>query len=173
MRPQYDPRSQVASPILEYVGVGRRFVAHCVDAIILALFRNLALLTIDTMGLHERADAITTQGDAAHMFAYWLMHLDTFGVIQIGLVTIIPIFYFTVFEAAQGASLGKMLLGIRVVGLDGSPIGWGQSLGRNVLRIIDYLPSMYLLGALLVWTSSKKQRLGDRFADTVVVRRRR
>ncbi len=40
---------------------------------------------------------------------------------------------------------------------------------RNVLRIIDGLPLFYLASAILIWTSEKKQRLGDRVADTIVV----
>lgn len=78
-------------------------------------------------------------------------------------------------EALQGATIGKMVLGIRVVRLDGSPISWGQSISRNLLRLIDQIPYgiPYLLGAILIWTSSTKQRLGDRLADTVVVRSRR
>lgn len=77
-------------------------------------------------------------------------------------------------EAVQGATIGKMLLGIRVVRLDGSPIGWGQSITRNLLRIIDQIPYgiPYLLAAILIWTSFTSQRLGDRVAHTVVARHR-
>jgi uncharacterized RDD family membrane protein YckC len=64
-----------------------------------------------------------------------------------------------------------MLLGIRVATVDGSRISWGASIIRNILRIIDALPFFYLLGAILIWTSPQKQRLGDRVAKTVVVRR--
>jgi uncharacterized RDD family membrane protein YckC len=40
-----------------------------------------------------------------------------------------------------------------------------------VLRIVDALPVAYLVGAIFVWTSDKRQRLGDRVAHTVVVPR--
>jgi uncharacterized RDD family membrane protein YckC len=40
---------------------------------------------------------------------------------------------------------------------------------RNILRIVDGL-FVYLVGAILVWKSDKRQRLGDRVAHTVVVR---
>lgn len=77
-------------------------------------------------------------------------------------------------EAMQGATVGKMALGIRVIKLDGSPMSWGESIVRNLWRIVDHLPYAIpcLLGALLIWTSPTKQRLGDRVAHTVVVRRR-
>jgi len=73
-------------------------------------------------------------------------------------------------EATQGATLGKRILGLRVVKIDGSPIGWSESIIRNLLRIIDGLFA-YLVGAILIWTSPQRQRLGDRVAKTVVVRR--
>jgi uncharacterized RDD family membrane protein YckC len=174
MQSQYSTPYQAAAPALEYVGVMRRFFALLIDAIILGISRNLILFGINAMGLHASVNATTTQGDAAHMFKYWLTHLDTYGVLQIVIVTIIPFVYFIIMEAALGATIGKMALGIRVVKLDGSPISWGASIVRNLLRIIDYIPYgiPYLLGAILIWTSSRKQRLGDRVAQTVVVRRR-
>ena len=51
------------------------------------------------------------------------------------------------------ATLGKLLLGLRVVNVDGSRIGWGASIIRNLLRIIDALPFFYLFGAILICTA--------------------
>jgi len=52
-------------------------------------------------------------------------------------------------------------------------MSWGQAIVRNLLRIVDQLPAAipYLLGAVLILNSSRRQRLGDRLAGTVVVRR--
>ena len=175
MQPQSSTSYQVATPVREYGGVGRRFFAFLIDGIILGVFRNLLFFGIDAMGLHASANATTTQGDAYDMFKYWLTHLDVYGVLQIVVIAIIPLVYFIIMEALQGATIGKMVLGIRVVRLDGSPISWSQSISRNLLRLIDQIPYgiPYLLGAILIWTSSTRQRLGDRFADTVVVYSRR
>jgi len=174
MQPQYSYYPQAAAPVLEYVGVGRRFVALIVDGIILVIFQNVLFRGMSIMGLHSSGNITTTEGDAAHMLAYWLRHLDTYAVLQIAISTIIPFVYFIIMEAALGATTGKMLLGVRVVRLDGSSISWGQSITRNLLRVIDHIPYgiPYLLGAILIWTSPARQRLGDRIAQTVVVRRR-
>jgi uncharacterized RDD family membrane protein YckC len=77
--------------------------------------------------------------------------------------------YYVGLEATRGATLGKMLLGLRVMKEDGSPVDMQAALIRNILRIVDGL-FVYLVGAILVWRSDKKQRLGDRVAHTVVVR---
>ncbi len=91
------------------------------------------------------------------------------GVVYL-LLAILSFVYFIVMEAMWGATLGKMLLRLRVVKTDGSPISWSESVIRNLLRIIDGLFD-YLVGAILIWTSPLRQRLGDRAAKTVVVRR--
>jgi len=174
MQQQYSFYPQPVAPVLEYVGVGRRFVAYIIDGIILTGFQVLLFRGMSIMGWHSSGNITTTEGDAAHMFAYWVMHLNAYAVLQIGINTIIPFMYFIIAEAVLGATIGKMALGIRVVRLDGLPISWGQSITRNLLRIIDHIPYgiPYLLGAILIWASSAKQRLGDRVAQTVVVRRR-
>ncbi|MFZ5792695.1 MAG: RDD family protein [Pseudomonadota bacterium] len=78
--------------------------------------------------------------------------------------------YYVVLEALSGATVGKLAVRLRVVKEDGSAIGWRESLIRNLLRIVDGFV-LYLVGLILVMTSAKRQRLGDRVAETVVVRR--
>lgn len=172
MQLQYSSPSQATTPALEYV-IGRRFVALLIDGIMLGIFQYLILMGISTMGLHASGKTTPTQGDAYDMFVYWLSHLDTYSVLLIGVITIIPLVYYTVMEAVQGATVEKMVLGIRVVKLDGSDIGWSQAIVRNLLRLVDELPPTipYLLGGVLIVNSSRRQRLGDRFAGTVVVHR--
>ncbi len=77
--------------------------------------------------------------------------------------------YFTLLEGRYGQTVGKMALSIKVVrDADGAPIDYGEAAVRTVLRIIDGLFD-YLIGAIFIWTSDEKQRLGDRVAHTVVV----
>jgi uncharacterized RDD family membrane protein YckC len=75
--------------------------------------------------------------------------------------------YFVVLEATCGATLGKLLVGVRVRTTAGNPIGWMASLARNLLRVVDVC--FCCVGAILIWTSTCRQRLGDRAARTVVV----
>jgi uncharacterized RDD family membrane protein YckC len=55
---------------------------------------------------------------------------------------------------------------------DGAPIDYSEAAVRTILRFLDLIPYIipYLLGATLIWSSDKKQRLGDRVARTVVVK---
>lgn len=90
---------------------------------------------------------------------------------QIG-VSLIGIVYFIVMEALKGATVGKMAMGLRVVkAADGSAISWGESIIRNLLRIIDSLPAFYILGMIVIAVTQKKQRVGDLAAGTLVVKK--
>jgi uncharacterized RDD family membrane protein YckC len=78
-------------------------------------------------------------------------------------------FYPVIFEVLRGRTPGKAILSLRVVSADGSPIGFGASLLRNLLRVTDFFPAGYALGALVMIASPRFQRLGDLVADALVV----
>jgi uncharacterized RDD family membrane protein YckC len=82
----------------------------------------------------------------------------------------IIIAYFILLEAYAGRTIGKKVLGFKVVGIDGKRIGILKSLIRNVLRLVDGLPAFNILGIILISTSPKNQRLGDYVAKTFVIR---
>jgi hypothetical protein len=85
---------------------------------------------------------------------------------------VIAIAYYFVPEALFGATPGKLITGLRVVRVDGRPLEVGAVLVRNVVRLIDALPFLYLLGGVLVLATSSSQRLGDLVAGTTVVAHR-
>jgi uncharacterized RDD family membrane protein YckC len=79
--------------------------------------------------------------------------------------------YFTYFEATSGQTLGKQLMNIRVVDeTTMQHLDFARSFVRNILRIIDWLPFLYLIGFILIVTNSKKQRIGDMAARSIVVK---
>ena len=77
--------------------------------------------------------------------------------------------YFALLEGLFGDTLGKAVVGIRVTDLNGLPASWRAVTIRNVVRVIDYLPGFYLVGALVAGFSSRRQRIGDHVAGTLVV----
>jgi uncharacterized RDD family membrane protein YckC len=79
--------------------------------------------------------------------------------------------YWIVCEHVWGRTIGKRLLGIRVVGAGAEPPTWGRSLARNVLRLVDGIPFVvpYLLGFVVASADDDRRRLGDRAAGTRVV----
>jgi uncharacterized RDD family membrane protein YckC len=77
--------------------------------------------------------------------------------------------YFEVFR--QGETPGKAAMGVRVVQIDGSPVGWRGSLLRNLLQTVDFLPSLGLLGMGMMMFHPRSRRVGDLAAGTMVVHR--
>ena len=79
--------------------------------------------------------------------------------------------YFILLEGMWGATLGKLATNLRVVReVDGEAIDWSAAIIRNLFRLIDGLV-LYLLGFIVICVTSKRQRIGDLVAGTVVVRR--
>jgi serine/threonine-protein kinase len=78
-----------------------------------------------------------------------------------------------VLQGLTGATVGKLLVGLRVVDRDGRPPGLRQALVRTLLLVIDGFPWVVpLLGWLVAATNARHRRVGDFAAGTMVVRRR-
>ena len=69
----------------------------------------------------------------------------------------------------RGQTIGKRLLRLRVMDSHGLRLQFHQVLLRNLLRFVDMLPALYLVGGLACFFSRRAQRLGDLAASTVVV----
>lgn len=87
------------------------------------------------------------------------------GFVGLGVMT-----YFIYFEGRSGQTPAKMLLNMKVTKKDGSDCGYRASFIRNVLRIVDVLPQLYLVGLASIYLTEDDQRVGDLLAGTIVVK---
>jgi uncharacterized RDD family membrane protein YckC len=87
------------------------------------------------------------------------------GAFLWGLLVLVAYSYL---EGRFGKTPGKWLLGIRVLGTDLQPCGFGRAFLRNLLTFVDGFFN-FLVGALLVALTENWQRLGDLAARTIVV----
>lgn len=79
-------------------------------------------------------------------------------------------FYNVFFEAGKkGATPGQRWMKLRVASITGGPVTVSQAVLRNFLRVIDFMPFMYLTGFLACLFTRRFQRLGDLVAGTVMV----
>ena len=131
--------------------IGRRIGAGLIDLIVIfAIGFVLALLVGDTQA----------EGSSASF------NLEGAGTL---LWLALALLYYGISEAATGQTIGKRLLSIRVVGVDGSRPGPGSIAIRTVLRLIDGI-FFYLVGlATVLATGERRQRIGDLAAKTTVV----
>ena len=91
----------------------------------------------------------------------------------LGLLTVFAVMwvYWTALEVAwHGQTVGKRAMRIRVVRIDGSPVTPFESAVRNLLRVVDFLPTCYTVGLVTMLIDRRHRRLGDLFAGTVLVR---
>ena len=154
------PRSEAA----EYARDARlaRFAALVLDGVFLsvinALVNGVYGVTVVTSGYFSDSG---------------VSYLTTTQTIPTPVLVLLDLGYFVVLEAMFGATLGKQLMRVKVVRLDGTPLTAGAVIVRNVLRIVDFLPLAYVLGGILVLTTAGAQRLGDVAGGTAVVYRHR
>lgn len=138
--------------------IGSRAVAVLIDTLIITItlivFFLLGFLVIDGM------EGIFHIGQSE--FFILALIIIIFFAISYG--------YYIFFEYfTSGQTPGKKVAGIRVIQENGHSITLLASILRNLMRIIDYLPSFYFLGILMIYFHSKNKRLGDLVAGTVVV----
>jgi uncharacterized RDD family membrane protein YckC len=142
----------------EVVGIGSRFMAALVDTAIILILQIVVNLTMvlllgNLLGLDLGSAWITA----------------VFGLISFALLW----GYYIFFEMLwNGQTPGKRLVGLRVLRSDGTPITLTESIIRNLVRFVDFLPLFYGLGVVVMFVNAQSRRLGDLAAGTLVVRDR-
>lgn len=157
-------------------GPTSRMLAYAIDAALLytGLLILLGLMVFGTPLLDaalrrvlEGLVDLTGAGQAPDPGIAWM---GTFALLLL-VVGFAEILYFVFWEMVNGGqSPGKRVLGLKVLRDGGLPISAGASLARNVLRLVDVLPSSYLVGLTAMVVSPEGKRLGDLGAGTIVVR---
>lgn len=101
---------------------------------------------------------------------FGIIHPDFSTAISIILFFLINIAYAVVLEGWwRGQTIGKKIFGLRVMDINGLQLQLSQVVIRNLLRSVDSLPGLYLLGGLICLGSRHCRRLGDIAAGTIVV----
>jgi len=157
---------EAVSFTIDTAGVGARFVAAAIDTFFISVTMSIvSFFLLIVYGIFS-----VFQGDenlVGHMF-------DTARYLIMALL-ILSMFliiwgYYIYFEYAHGGvTPGKRVAGIKVVKADGSPLTFSDVAIRNLIRIIDFMPSFYIAGIISIAASRKNQRLGDLAAGTLVV----
>lgn len=148
-------------------GIGSRFLAALVDStlivvllVLTSLLFWLLLIILEQTGIVSLSDAAGGPG----RLAAWL-------AAGLGLLSFAFLWgYYILFELLwNGQSPGKRWVGLRVIRTDGAPITLVESIVRNLVRLIDFLPAYYGIGVVVMFIHSQSRRLGDLAAGTLVV----
>ncbi|MBN2713808.1 MAG: septum formation protein Maf [Planctomycetes bacterium] len=148
---------EFARPLGAPASIIDRALAMMVDAIIISPF-----LAVYMIYSHDYEPFNLPVEESAFIYWIWLCSI---------------VLYSWIAEAAFGATIGKMIFGIRVRNAAGGKPSAMQCFLRNIARFIDFIPValgnfslFYLVALLAVSVTRRRQRVGDIFAQTVVLR---
>ncbi len=171
-QPQYQqppPQYQQPMPSKQHLhsDIIQRFIALLVDYIILGIIFIVILAVLFFTG-------VVTGGFFGFIFNPFAI---TVGAVVVSLILFaISLLYFMVQEGGpMSATIGKQIIGIKVVDENYQPIDMSKAFVRNVFRAMWSLPFsigtiLFIIDVVLVIIHPDKQRLGDIIAHTYVVR---
>ncbi|MBB6113071.1 Uncharacterized membrane protein YckC, RDD family [Mucilaginibacter lappiensis] len=138
----------------EVAGLGERIVAYIIDMAMFTVIIIATLIAIATTGGFERGGN---------------------GGLGLGVMLIIYavlfVFYDLICELSMnGQSVGKKVMKIKVISLDGARPRLGQYLLRWLFRIVDFTLTSNLCALICIAVSDKSQRVGDMVAGTTLIR---
>ncbi len=141
---------------------GKRIVAALIDIVVLAVvFGIMVWLFGDTETTRTTRIGDDFRGETTN---------KQFNLTGLPFVVylVIVFAYYIGFELASRATPGKHVMGLRVTSMNAEPLSAGRIVLRNVLRVVDGLPFLYLVGLITIAVSKNHQRVGDMAAATVV-----
>lgn len=137
----------------EYAGLGKRILAFLIDLVVIFVYFMFLSFTV-----YKAADLIDSNGVT--------------GIVQL---TFIPVLTYSLWTQIlfNGRTLGKFAMGIKVIKENGAPVSWSDYLVKWIFRLIDLYLCTFTIGTISILFTDKKQTLGDRAAQTIVVNTRK
>ena len=153
------------TPIMEYAGFWIRLVAALIDGFILGIVGSIIQAIFSGL---IGASLLTTQSiDPTANAGLFVVLFGTAVLVNIG----IQVAYFVGLTGVYGATVGKMILGLKVVDTNGQKIGFGKVALREIVG--KWISGLVLgLGYLWVAFDDKKQGWHDKIAGTLVIKTR-
>lgn len=135
---------------LPLAGPFSRFLAWLLDIFCIMVAGNILLVFVNMLA-------------AIHQGLSQAVYILLYFVLSIGYAMALEWYW-------HGQTLGKRVVGLRVMDIRGLRLHPGQIIIRNLLRAVDILPLCYLLGGVICLLTRNGQRLGDLAGNTIVVR---
>jgi uncharacterized RDD family membrane protein YckC len=158
-KPNYVQRMRegVATPAsMQYGGFWRRGAAVIIDGILIAVFSLPVKMAFSIFGFNSAFSPMHA-GILAAAFGFGALINNALYLI-----------YYTYFLSQKGATLGKMLLGVKVVTATGGPISVGRAIGRYFAQNLSFL--IFGIGYIMAAFDDQKRTLHDHICNTRVIR---
>lgn len=143
------PTATAAPAAMKYAGFWIRFVAYLIDTIMLGIVLGVILMLTGQISTSSNTTLPTA----------------------VGIMSAILIWaYFVILDVCCGATLGKMVFGLKVVDTSGTKLSWGKAILREVVgKIVSSI--VIDLGYLWVAFDPNKQGWHDKIAQTFVIKK--
>jgi uncharacterized RDD family membrane protein YckC len=134
---------------------GERVLAYLIDVVIILAYYFVVYYIVGT--LLDGTSFLESMD-------YW-----TERAIQ-GILSL-PVLFYALWQESllDGQTVGKKLMKIRVIKIDGYQAGFGDYLVRWLFRIVEVTAIMGIIGLVTLIVNKKTQRLGDMAAGTAVI----
>lgn len=159
-------------------GFWSRFGAYLIDGIILSIPLGIISIIIIVMFIGGSSELMALLNDPTIEYERELTDEEAFAFFGVFFGTIIMIsiisfsatwIYFAAFHSSKWqATLGKKIVGIKVVDMNGNRIRFGRATGRFFAKA--FLSGILYIGYLIATFTEKKQALHDLIAGTMVVK---
>ena len=135
--------------------VGERVVAYLLDVVVIAAYYFVIYFLIGQLFNGSRL----------------LDGLDNWSIMAIHSVISLPVLFYTLLLESffEGQTIGKRIIKIKVIKIDGYQASFGDYLIRWLFRIVEVTGIMGIVGLIAMNTSKKTQRIGDMAAGTAVI----
>ena len=154
----------------------RRFIAYTIDNIIVELFWIVLIIAIVGLTPIDRSDVFDIIdpenelgfGNEEIGQILTLEPSSSAGDIIFGYASVVPFrfLYWVYFEKTRGQTIGKRMMQIKTIKIDGSDQDIGSIIILNACKT-SLIPFDVLLGVLFF--RGKKERVSNRFTNTIVV----
>lgn len=134
--------------------VGDRILGQLLDSLVKIAYGIMVYIIVQIFSLENLFDG-----------------LDQWSIIAIISVIGLPVMFYSLIQESlwEGQTIGKKLMKVKVIKLDGYQAGFGDYLIRWLFRLIDISVGNGVIGLITIISSSKNQRLGDMAAGTAII----
>ncbi|WP_396141829.1 RDD family protein [Flavobacterium sp.] len=134
--------------------VGDRILGQLLDSLVKIAYGIMVYVIVQIFSLENLFDG-----------------LDQWSIIAIISVIGLPVMFYSLIQESlwEGQTIGKKLMKVKVIKLDGYQAGFGDYLIRWLFRLIDISVGNGVIGLITIVSSSKNQRLGDMAAGTAII----
>ncbi len=155
-----------APPTVAYAGFWKRFFAYLIDKLLIGVVSGILAVPVIAVGIAGSANPPDNPDDTSVLAA-----LLVGMILLLALVSLVLewLYYAFMESSAKQATLGKMVLGIMVVDMEGGRVSFGRATGRYFGKILSGL--LLCIGFIMAGFSQQKQALHDLLSQCLVVNR--